>query len=86
MSQVTIYLQPSTLEAAKSAAAKAQLSVSQWFAQFALAEERKSSCSWKAFLDQLDSTHGQASKDGLDFLLGTERYADLAPQRERESF
>jgi hypothetical protein len=38
MSQVTIYLDPPALEAAKLAAARAQMSVSKWFAQFAEAE------------------------------------------------
>ena len=86
MSQVTIYLQPSTLDAAKAAAAKAQLSVSQWFARFAQAEEQKLSHSWTEFLDQLDRTHGEHSRNSLDLMLSPERDADLAPQRELEAF
>ncbi len=86
MSQVTIYLQPSTLDAAKAAAAKAQLSVSQWFARFAQAEEQKLGHSWTEFLDQLDRTHGKQSEAGLDFMLSPERNADLLAQRELEAF
>lgn len=86
MSQVTIYLQPSTLDAAKAAAAKAQLSVSQWFARFAQAEEQKLSHSWSDFLDQLDRNHGEQSRTGLDFMLSAEHNADLRPQRELEAF
>ena len=41
MSQVTIYLEEDTLAAAKAAAARAQMSVSKWFAQFAEAEKQK---------------------------------------------
>jgi hypothetical protein len=86
MSQVTIYLPPSTLDAAKAAASKAQLSVSQWFARFAQAEEQKLGHSWSEFLNQLDSTHGEHSRNGLDFMLSSERNADLRPQRELETF
>ena len=43
MAQVTIYVEDSALEAARQAAARAQMSLSQWFAQFAAAEQRRRS-------------------------------------------
>ena len=36
MGQVTIYVEDSALEAAKQAAEKSKVSVSQWFAKFAV--------------------------------------------------
>ena len=53
MSQVTIYLEEDTLVAAKTAAARAQISVSKWFAQFAEAERQKPLQSWDGFLPSL---------------------------------
>ena len=43
MAQVTIYVEDSALEAARQAAARAHMSLSQWFAQFAAAEQRRRS-------------------------------------------
>jgi hypothetical protein len=85
MAQVTIYLPSSTLEVVKSVAAKEALSVSQWFAQYAHAQEKKASKSWTHFLDDLDSIYGEDKPGGLDILLGEGRYADLAPIRDLES-
>jgi hypothetical protein len=85
MAQVTIYLPSSTLEVVKSVAAKEELSVSQWFAQYAHAQEKKASKSWSLFLDDLDTIYGQDKPGGLDILLGEGRYADLAPIRDLES-
>jgi hypothetical protein len=85
MAQVTIYLPSSTLEVVKSVAAKQELSVSQWFAQYAHAQEKKTSKSWTHFLDDLDAIYGQDKPGGLDVLLGEGRYADLAPIRDVES-
>jgi hypothetical protein len=85
MAQVTIYLPASTLEAVKAAAAKKELSVSQWFAQYAHAQENKTNQGWSQFLDQLDATFGQDAINGLDHLLSEGREADLAPTRELES-
>jgi hypothetical protein len=85
MAQVTIYLPSSTLEVVKSVAAKEELSVSQWFAQYAHAQEKKTSKSWTHFLDDLDAIYGQDKPGGLDVLLGGGRYADLAPIRDVES-
>jgi hypothetical protein len=85
MAQVTIYLPSSTLEIVKSVAAKEELSVSQWFAQYAHAQEKKTSKSWTYFLDDLDAIYGPDMPGGLDVLLGEGRYADLAPIRDLES-
>lgn len=85
MAQVTIYLPTSTLEVVKSVAAKEELSVSQWFAQYAHAQEKKVSKSWSHFLDDLDAIYGEDKPGGLDILLGEGRYADLAPTRDLES-
>jgi hypothetical protein len=85
MAQVTIYLPSSTLEVVKSVAAKEELSVSQWFAQYAHAQEKKASKSWAHFLDDLDAIYGLDKPGGLDVLLGEGRYADLAPIRDLES-
>ncbi len=85
MAQVTIYLPASTLDVVKSVAAKEDLSVSQWFAQYAHAQERKATKSWSHFLDDLDAIYGPDKPGGLDILLGEGRYADLAPIRDLES-
>jgi hypothetical protein len=85
MAQVTIYLPSSTLEVVKSVAAKEELSVSQWFAQYAHAQEKKATKSWSHFLDDLDAIYGNDKPGGLDILLGEGRHADLAPIRNLES-
>ncbi len=85
MAQVTIYLPTSTLEAVRSVAAKQELSVSQWFAQYAHAQEKRDSKSWSAFLAELDTIYGPDKLGGLDILLGDGRHADLAPIRDLES-
>ena len=54
MSQVTIYVRESALEAAKAAAARAKISVSQWFAQYAEAEEQKPQQNWDEFFSTID--------------------------------
>jgi hypothetical protein len=87
MSQVTIYLEEETLALAKAAAARAKMSLSKWFAQFAEAEKANPGRSMAEILDDLDQKYGTEGKDGLDFLLDPKtRYADLAPQRELEPF
>jgi hypothetical protein len=85
MAQVTIYLPATTLNVVKSIAAKEELSVSQWFAQYAHAQERKTTKNWSQFLDELDAIYGPDKPGGLDILLGEGRYADLAPIRDVES-
>jgi hypothetical protein len=87
MSQVTIYLEEDTLAAAKTAAARAQMSVSKWFAQFAEAEKQKPAQSWDQFfaeIDSLDTTNLDAT-DGWDGLL-KDRYSGLGTDVPRQSF
>ncbi len=43
MGQVTIYVEDSALEAAKRAAERAKVSVSQWFGKFAIEERQRQS-------------------------------------------
>jgi hypothetical protein len=87
MSQVTIYLEPETLDAAKAAAARAQLSVSKWFAQLVEAENaRNQPGSLLAALEVIDRVHGTAGCDDLDFLLNpATRYAGLGTDTSRET-
>jgi hypothetical protein len=86
MSQVTIYLEPETLDAAKAAAARAQLSVSKWFAQLVEAENaRNQPGSLLAALEAIDRVHGTAGRDDLDFLLDpATRHAGLGNDMPRE--
>ena len=87
MSQVTIYLEEDTLAAAKTAAARAQMSVSKWFAQFAEAEKQKPAQSWDVFFAELDSLSPSNPDvtDGWDALL-KDRYGGLGTDVPRESF
>ena len=87
MSQVTIYLEEETLAAAKAAAARAQMSVSKWFAQFAEAEKARLGIDRQQFWAEIDAMREPGEDDGLDFLLDPERrYADLGEDAPRESF
>ena len=87
MSQVTIYIEDDTLDAAKRAAARAGLSVSRWFAQFAEAEKSKLNTDRTAFWLEIDRLRAAGGDDdGFDFLLGPERYADLGIDTPREEF
>ena len=87
MSQVTIYLEEDTLAAAKAAAARTQMSLSKWFAQFAEAEKQKPVQSWDDFFAEMDSLASQPSDgpDGWDALL-KDRYTGLGTDVPRESF
>ncbi|XAH21817.1 hypothetical protein AAFF27_17550 [Xylophilus sp. GW821-FHT01B05] len=87
MSQVTIYLEEDTLAAAKAAAARAQMSVSKWFAQFAEAEKAKARPgSLAEALADIDRQYGPPG-DELDFLLDPKtRYAGLGEDAPREPF
>lgn len=87
MSQVTIYLEEDTLAAAKTAAARAQMSVSKWFAQFAEAEKQKPAQSWDQFFAEIDSldTTNPDTTDGWDALL-KDRYSGLGTDVPRQSF
>ena len=87
MSQVTIYLEEDTLSAAKTAAARAQMSVSKWFAQFAEAEKQKPVQSWDEFfaeIDRLSPTNSDIT-DGWDVLL-KDRNEGLGTDLPRQSF
>ena len=84
MSQVTIYLEDDTLEAAKEAAARAGLSLSRWFAQFAEAENRQRAPDRAASWAEVARLRAQGGDDGLDVLLGPERHSDLGVDAPRE--
>jgi hypothetical protein len=58
MGQVTIYVEDGALEAAKQAAEKSKVSVSQWFAKFAVEEKRKQTQDWDAFFAEIDAIGG----------------------------
>ena len=49
MGQVTIYVEDGALDAAKRAAERAKVSVSQWFAKFAVEEKQKQAQGWDDF-------------------------------------
>lgn len=86
MSQVTIYLEDDTLDAAKRAAMRSGLSVSRWFAQFAEAEKAAASRgSLTTALEEIDRIHSTNGKDDLDFLLDPRtRHAGLGTDAVRE--
>ena len=86
MTQVTIYLEDDALAAAKEAAAKAKLSVSKWFAQFAEAEKVRRSGDWDGFWAEIDALKQPGDDSAWDFLLDPKlRYADLGQDLPRES-
>ena len=87
MSQVTIYLEEDALTAAKLAAARTQISVSKWFAQFAEAEKQKPKQSWGEFFAEIDSLREDSpgAADGWDALL-KDRYAGIGADTPREPF
>lgn len=86
MSQVTIYLEPAALAAAKAAAARAHVSLSRWFSQFAEQEKvllGKDRAKFWATVDALRSA--DPSEDGMDFVLTPSlRHADLGADLPRE--
>ena len=83
MSQVTIYVRESALDAAKAAASRAEVSISQWFAQYAEAEERRSKQSWTEFFAEIDRLRG----DGADDFLSLEEIrSHEVPDLPRESW
>lgn len=63
MSQITIYVRDSALDAAKAAAARSKVSISQWFAQYAEAEEKRSKQSWAEFFAEIDRLRGDGEDD-----------------------
>ena len=87
MSQVTIYLDPPTLEAAKIAATRAHVSVSKWFAQFAEAEKNRLASNRDHFWQEIDRLRGTEEDHDLDFLLDpARRDADLGTDAPRIAF
>jgi cupin superfamily acireductone dioxygenase involved in methionine salvage len=63
MGQVTIYVEDSALDAAKQAAERSKVSVSQWFAKFAIEEKHKQTQDWDAFFQEIDRLRGNAEDD-----------------------
>jgi cupin superfamily acireductone dioxygenase involved in methionine salvage len=63
MGQVTIYVEDSALDAVKQAAERSKVSVSQWFAKYAIEEKRKQIQDWDAFFAEIDSLRGNAWDD-----------------------
>lgn len=86
MGQITIYVEDGALEAAKRAAKRAEVSASQWFAKFAVEEEKKQSKSWDAFFVEIDALRTPETDTGFDFLLGDDRYSGLGTDVPREPF
>jgi len=80
MGQVTIYVEDSALEAAKQAAEKSKVSVSQWFAKFAVEEKRKQTQDWDSFFAEIDSLGGSPD----DFPSLEEIRANEVPDLPRE--
>ena len=87
MSQVTIYLEDDALQAVKAAAARAHISVSKWFAQFAEAEKASLSADRQKFWQEIDRLRPAATDEPLDFLLDSRlRDADLGHDAARVDF
>lgn len=85
MGQVTIYVEDSALDAAKRAAERTQVSVSQWFAKFAIEEKNKQAQNWDAFFAEIDSLRN-VNGDGNDFPSLEEIRAHEVPDSPRESW
>ena len=83
MGQVTIYVEDSALEAAKQAASRAHVSVSQWFAKFAIEERKTQGQSWEAFFAEIDRLRDEG---GDDFPTLQEIRATDVPDSPRSSW
>ena len=83
MGQVTIYVEDAALEAAKRAAERGKVSVSQWFAKFAIEEKQKQAQGWDAFFAELDRLRDEGEDD---FPSLEEIRAHEVPDRPRESW
>ncbi len=83
MGQVTIYVEDSALDAAKRAAERAKISVSQWFGKFAIEERQRQSQSWEAFFAEIDRLRDEG---GDDFPSLEEIRAGEVPDSPRESW
>jgi len=82
MGQVTIYVEDSALDAVKQAAERSKVSVSQWFAKFAIEEKHKQTQDWDAFFHEIDRLRGNAWDD---FPSLEEIRANEVPDLPRES-
>jgi hypothetical protein len=82
MAQITIYLDDATEAAAREAAAKANLPVSRWFAQFAEAERARQHQDWTSFWQGVDLLRA-ADYDGSTIEVSS---SDLGVDVPRESF
>ena len=83
MGQVTIYVEDSALEAAKRAAERSKVSVSQWFAKYAIDEKHKQTQDWDAFFAEIDRLRGN---DWDDFPSLEEIRAHEVPDLPRETW
>lgn len=83
MGQVTIYVEDSALEAAKRAAERAKVSVSQWFAKHAVEERERQNQSWESFFAEIDRLRDEG---GDDFPSIGEIRAGEVPDSPRESW
>lgn len=83
MGQVTIYVEDSALDAAKRAAERAKLSLSQWFAKFAIEEKQRQAQDWDAFFAEIDRLRAEG---GDDFPTLEEIRAHEVPDLPRESW
>lgn len=81
MSQVTIYLDDECEQAARAAAAAANLSLSRWFAQFAEREKQRGKTGWQSLFAEADKQ--KAAWD--EFPLTEDMHKDLPPDTPRES-
>jgi hypothetical protein len=81
MAQITIYLDESAEIAAREAAARANLSVSRWFAQFAEAEKANRAQDWGAYWARVD----QDKAAWESFPLTDAMNQDLVPDSDREA-
>lgn len=86
MGQVTIYVEDSALDAAKRAAERTQVSVSQWFAKFAIEEKNKQAQNWDAFFAEIDSLRNGSDGGDNDFPSLEEIRATEVPDSPRESW
>ena len=83
MGQVTIYVEDGALEAAKRAAERSKVSVSQWFAKFAGEEKQKQAQGWDDFFAEIDRLRDEG---GDDFPSLEEIRAHEVPDSPRESW
>lgn len=63
MGQVTIYVEDAALEAAKRSAERSKVSVSQWFAKFAIEEKERQNQSWESFFAEIDRLKAMGGND-----------------------